>query len=602
MLAFMVPEKLGPYRIGETLGKGGMGAVYRGTHVDTGELVAVKALNPQLAVSEGFRDRFDAEIESLRTLRHAGIVRLFGYGEEEGVLFYAMELVDGPSLENEIRNGRRFNWRETALIATQVCRALKHAHDHGVVHRDIKPANILLGEKGQAKLADFGIARLFGSTGVTVAGGVLGTADYMSPEQAAGQPVTSRCDQYSLGGVMYALLSGRPPFRASDLPTMLQLQRFSPPDPVGRYAPNTPRQLEKVIAQLLEKDPADRFPNTLVLAKHLEAMVRALGKPAEDDFNVYDGELDVDISDELSNAETIGPTEYESELSESLHEDKSAISIESVSGTTPSQSIVSTPQSKETHETDPEPVRSYTAVSYGEKKEAPAWRLFVGQLLVLVVSLGMIGAFVWWWLRPLDSDALYRRISEAHVAGSTDYAARDAVEEFVERFPEDERLAEVQQWGEVMELRLLRKRLSLGRFATSRQGKPLPAEETLYRRADEIAKQNSRAGAEAFSKLALVLQGPSSSDTDEKQRQVYADLAQREAARYSKQADAEEEELANFCIERLNQAKQIQVDQPKEAELLLRSLVELMPKNTANANVLEQAKDMLTELETSSDK
>ena len=307
MLAFMVPEKLGPYRIGKTLGKGGMGAVYRGTHVDTGEVVAVKALSPHLAVSEGFRDRFEAEIESLRTLRHAGIVRLFGYGEEEGVLFYAMELVNGPSLELELRNGRRFNWRETAMIATQVSRRSSMPTTMAWCIATSSRRIFSWGEKGQAKLADFGIARLFGSTGVTVAGGVLGTADYMSPEQAAGQPVTSRCDQYSLGGVMYALLSGRPPFRANDLPTMLQLQRFSTPDPVGRYAPNTPRQLEKVIAQLLEKDPADRFPNTLVLAKHLEAMVRALGKPAEDDFDVYDGEVDVDVSDELSNAVTIGP-------------------------------------------------------------------------------------------------------------------------------------------------------------------------------------------------------------------------------------------------------------------------------------------------------
>ena len=485
----MVPEKLGPYRIGKTLGKGGMGAVYHGTHVETGEIVAVKALSPHLAVSEGFRDRFEAEIESLRTLRHAGIVRLFGYGEEEGLLFYAMELVNGPSLEQELRNGRRFNWRETAMIATQVCRALKHAHDHGVVHRDIKPANILLGEKGQVKLADFGIARLFGSSGVTVAGGVLGTADYMSPEQAAGQPVTSRCDQYSLGGVMYALLSGRPPFRANDLPTMLQLQRFSTPEPVGRYAPNTPRQLEKVIAQLLEKDPADRFPNTLVLAKHLEAMVRALGKPAEDDFDVYDGGIDVEVSDELSNAVTIGPNEYDSANSSIESDDDSAISIEYVSDSTPSQSMVASPAANEIEISEPEPIRSYTAVDYGEKKEAPAWRLLAGQLLVFALSVGMIGGIIWWWTRPLSSEALYQRIAAAHEEGSTDLLARDSVNEFVERFPDDERLAEVQEWGEVMDLRLLRKRLSLGRLVASRQGKPLPAEETLYREANELAKK-----------------------------------------------------------------------------------------------------------------
>ncbi len=234
-------DQLGPYKIGPRLGKGGMGSVYRGRNVETNQEAAIKALAPQLATSEGFRERFEAEIESLETLRHEGIVRLYGYGEEDGTLFYAMELVDGRSLEEELKAGRRFNWREVVDIAIQVCRALKHAHDHGIIHRDIKPANILLDQNERVKLADFGIARLFGSTQLTMAGGVLGTADYMSPEQAEGRPVTDRCDQYSLGCVMYALLAGRPPFQAKSLPEMLQLQRFAEAEPVRRYAPEAPR-------------------------------------------------------------------------------------------------------------------------------------------------------------------------------------------------------------------------------------------------------------------------------------------------------------------------------------------------------------------------
>ena len=199
-------------------------------------------------------------------------------------LFYSMELVEGVSLEDELKAGRRFNWREVTSIAIQLSLALKHAHDHGIVHRDIKPANILLYGDDRVKLADFGIARLFGTTQLTTAGGVLGTADYMSPEQADGRPVTARCDQYSLGGVMYALLAGRPPFLAKNLPQMLQLQRFAKPEPVRRYAPDTPEQLERVIMQLLSKNPAERFPNTQVLARHLQAMVNALSRPASDDF------------------------------------------------------------------------------------------------------------------------------------------------------------------------------------------------------------------------------------------------------------------------------------------------------------------------------
>ncbi|MEQ8837454.1 MAG: serine/threonine-protein kinase, partial [Lacipirellulaceae bacterium] len=274
----MQVEQLGPYKLGKRIGKGGMGSVYEAVEESTDNRVAVKALSPQLAVADGFRERFEAEIESLKILQHPGIVRLLGYGEDSGVVFYSMELVDGPSLEQEITAGRRFDLRETHQIGIQVCKALKHAHDHGVVHRDIKPANLLLTQDNRVKIADFGIARLFGATQLTTAGGVLGTADYMSPEQADGRPVTEKCDQYSLGSVMYALLSGRPPFRAKSMPEMLQMQRYAEAEPVTRYAPRTPAHLEGLIKQLLSKEPDDRFPNVMVLARHMEAMEKALSR------------------------------------------------------------------------------------------------------------------------------------------------------------------------------------------------------------------------------------------------------------------------------------------------------------------------------------
>src|SRR4029079_15740655 len=260
-------------------------------------------------MAEGFRERFEAEIESLKTLKHEGIVRLYGYGEQDGVLFYSMELVEGISLEDELKAGRRFNWREVTNFAIQLSQSLKHAHDHGIVHRDIKPANILLSGDEHVKLADFGIARLFGATSLTTAGGVLGTSADMVSEQADVRPVTARGDQYSLGGVMYALLAGRPPFRAKNLPQMLQMQRFAEPEPVRRYAPDTPEQLERVVLQLLAKNPADRFPNMQVLARHLQALFRALPRPAPDDFAIA-GEVpehvlpDDPFSESLLNART----------------------------------------------------------------------------------------------------------------------------------------------------------------------------------------------------------------------------------------------------------------------------------------------------------
>ncbi|MGW8257522.1 MAG: serine/threonine protein kinase, partial [Thermoguttaceae bacterium] len=185
-------ERLGPYRITGKLGRGGMGTVYQAVNLQTGEPAAIKLLSAALAREEGFRERFEAEIETLKKLNHPGIVRLFGFGEQDDQLFYAMELIKGNSLEEELSRGRRFDWREVVRLAIDICRALRHAHDRGVIHRDIKPGNLLLADDAQIKLSDFGIAKLFGNTRLTSAGSVLGTAEYMAPEQAAGKVVDLR--------------------------------------------------------------------------------------------------------------------------------------------------------------------------------------------------------------------------------------------------------------------------------------------------------------------------------------------------------------------------------------------------------------------------
>ena len=216
----LFPESLGPYRLTGTLGRGGMGMVYRALD-PTGKEVAVKVLSPNIGAIEGFRERFEAEIASLERLRHPHIVQMFGYGEQDGHLFYAMELVPGDSLQAKLSAGKKFNWQETVQIGLEIASALKQAHDHGIVHRDIKPANLLVTNGGRIKLTDFGIAKLFGATNLTVGGGVIGTADFMSPEQAEGDSATPRSDIYSLGGVLYTLLAGRPPFRGRSIPEVI---------------------------------------------------------------------------------------------------------------------------------------------------------------------------------------------------------------------------------------------------------------------------------------------------------------------------------------------------------------------------------------------
>ena len=275
-------EKFGPYRIGRVLGRGGMGTVYEGICDTDGSIVAVKVLTDSLDDDTENRLRFEVEIETLKRLRHANIVRLSGFGEEQGQLYYVMELVNGSSLQPELRKKRLFEWYEAAKIGHEILQALRHAHDRGVIHRDIKPANILLDHQGNIKLSDFGIARFFGSQQITEAHSIIGTLEYMSPEQAQGNTITSRTDLYSLGCVLYALLTGKPPFSARSLPELLQKHQNLTPAPIRSFRSDVPEDLGYIIADLLQIRPEDRPRNALLVTKRLRSLLHALaGNPAD---------------------------------------------------------------------------------------------------------------------------------------------------------------------------------------------------------------------------------------------------------------------------------------------------------------------------------
>ena len=197
----MIGRRLGIWVIDRELGQGGMGSVWRGRAEPAvpgqPELVAIKILAPELAREEGLRLRFQREISILQKLEHPNIVALFRAGEEGGIDYYAMEFIDGPSYQHIIERDRRLPWTEVVELGQQIALALKHAHDRGVIHRDLKPSNLLQapkfkeGEESQIKLADFGISSLFASRHLTAPGGILGTAEYLSPEQAVGKPATA---------------------------------------------------------------------------------------------------------------------------------------------------------------------------------------------------------------------------------------------------------------------------------------------------------------------------------------------------------------------------------------------------------------------------
>lgn len=261
-----------------------MGAVYEAEDPGTGAVVAVKVLATQFGDDPGLRRRFAAEIDTLKALRQPGIVRLLAFGEEDGQPYFAMELVRGRSLEDLLRGGRRFTWQETVAVAGEVAAALKAAHAQGVVHRDLKPANLLLVDdaapgSGAVKLADFGIARLFGEGGQTQAGTVVGTVEYMAPEQAAGQPVDHRADLYALGLVMFAMLAGRPPFQGGQPLQVLDRQKRELPPRIASLVAGVPAELDELIARLLAKDPARRPASALALARLLAAVAAVHAEP-----------------------------------------------------------------------------------------------------------------------------------------------------------------------------------------------------------------------------------------------------------------------------------------------------------------------------------
>ena len=276
------PEKLGPFKIGRVLGRGGMGAVYEGICEADDSTTAIKVLQDSLNEDEEVRLRFEAEIETLKRLRHPNIVQLSGFGMEQGQLYYVMELVNGSSLQQELRKKRFFQWEETAKIGIEMCQALRHAHDRGVIHRDIKPANILLNQDGNVKLSDFGIARFFGAQQITDVHSVIGTLEYMSPEQALANPINSSSDLYSLGCVLYALLTGQPPFSARSLPELLRKHQSASLPSIRSIRHDIPEEMDCIIADLLRIRPEDRPRNAPLAEKRLQSLVRTLkGNPEE---------------------------------------------------------------------------------------------------------------------------------------------------------------------------------------------------------------------------------------------------------------------------------------------------------------------------------
>jgi tRNA A-37 threonylcarbamoyl transferase component Bud32 len=278
------PTSYGEYEIERLLGKGSIGKVYLARHRRIGRHVALKIIRPEQRFDDDadraeFQKRLQREAELCASLHHPNVVTLFEAGYEDDVVaFLATEYVEGESLQSRLKKTRPLPLSEALSIAADVLRALAYAHDKGVIHRDIKPGNILIATSGEAKIADFGIARPVDSS-LTGTNSLLGTPNYMSPEQVKSSSITRRADLFSAGVVMYEMLTGVKPFAAPDISGILYNVVNLDPAPADKLNPNVPRAVSKIAAKLLAKSPIARYPSAADALADIER-ARGPGAPA----------------------------------------------------------------------------------------------------------------------------------------------------------------------------------------------------------------------------------------------------------------------------------------------------------------------------------
>ncbi len=271
-----VPRQLGKYRLGKQLGSGGMGDVYEATSINDGHRVAIKVLHAQLSQDSQFTRRFLIEARACMTLKHPNVIRVLGVGRHDpsNTLFMAMELLEGKPLDSYLN--KRLNFGSIIKVCKGVARALEHAAQHAIVHRDVKPANIMLGADKRVTLLDFGLAKCLNiNAQLTVMGTTVGTPEYMSPEQAVGGTVDVRSDLYSLGVILYRMLTGSLPF-AGETVEMMRLHHDREPLDVCKEMPRMPRGFGKLLRRMLAKSPSQRYCDPTALLQDLSRLEHTL--------------------------------------------------------------------------------------------------------------------------------------------------------------------------------------------------------------------------------------------------------------------------------------------------------------------------------------
>jgi serine/threonine protein kinase/tetratricopeptide (TPR) repeat protein len=260
----------GRYEILQLLGEGGMGAVYKARDRELDRFVALKLIRPELAANPSILARFKQELLLSREVTHKNVIRIFDLGDADGVKFITMEFVEGQDLRSLIQEKKKFPPEEAVELMQQVCRALEAAHTLGIIHRDLKPQNIMLDQTGRILVMDFGLARMVEGDGMTQTGALVGTMEYMSPEQALGKDLDQRSDLFSLGLILYELLTGKMPFKAESAVASLIKRNQEQAVPVSDHDGTIPRALSNIVSKCLERDPALRYQTAAEFLQDLE--------------------------------------------------------------------------------------------------------------------------------------------------------------------------------------------------------------------------------------------------------------------------------------------------------------------------------------------
>jgi serine/threonine-protein kinase len=412
----LVGQQIGPFLIEKEIGAGAMGAVYRGKYVKTGQVVAVKVMAPGVGGTSGSQAgaRFERESKILKQLNHPNIVRLFGVGKHHGMPYYAMEFVQGESLDRVMSRRDRMTWEEVVDLGQQLCSALQHAHEAGIVHRDLKPSNLMILADGTLKLTDFGIAKDLDVTALTGANCTVGTAAYMSPEQCKGDPhLTHKSDLYSLGVVLYELVTGRKPFTAENAMDMFLQHVNATPERPSRMVMDVPVWLDTLICQLLEKKPDQRPFDAAMVARALAG-----------------------IQEKVEAQQSAGVEAVKARLGDRPR------------------------GQRRSNDEDKDAARTLLGKKGKRKKKGMSPALIAAQAVGIVLALAAIVAVVVIALQPPPAERLYQR-AEKLMANEEDWekAQSGPIKDYLRHYGkrDDERTQQVRKWSNQYEVREFQK-------------------------------------------------------------------------------------------------------------------------------------------------